>query len=435
MTENRFRQVKKARCVRSSKGPGDKDMVDYVTPGSSEKEHVSFNGLLHPDFPGYYYQSVLSVDPEAKEYVFSIALNKKPALLIDGNSQKESNYACENETFINDVKYISPIMLKAIDIEPQLTANCDSSGKVCSATAPGSERVLPLIASFSGRYDGGKKIKGEVFYPDIKSIYGSVSETVKNTMDKTLESLKELSKMSPELEKELAQAAAEMKESMKEQSDDDEGRPDPDLKTTETLKVSWEFEIHDECEDIIDELKESISILRAYASEELINKAAKDGWDGSHEGDGEVYDERVAKEGVRQYRLHWWDPNYRPPQDSLGNSDGRDEGGSATIDMATNNDCEVKNEDAVREDYKRKCYPGILAEAMYQHELVHARQCADKETAGEYKSGTPKSYQKFEIEAYCTGLGIILDYAKKNCKDRDLKPYEKEYKRLCKGKQ
>ncbi len=435
MTENKFNQVKKSRCVRSSKGPGDKNMVDYVTPGSSEKEHSSFRGLLHPDFPKYESQSVLSVDPDTKEYVFTIALNKKPALLIDGNSQSETRYACENETFIKDVKYISPIMLKAIDIEPQITASCDSSGRVCSATAPGSERMLPLIASFKGRYDGGKKIKGEVYYPDIKSIYGSVSETVTDTMDKTLESLKELSKMSPELEKELAEAEATIKESMKDQSGNAEGQADPDIKTTETLKVSWEFKIHDDCEDMIDELKESISMIRAYSSEELINKAAQDGWDGSHEGDGEVYDERVAKEGVRQYRKHWWDPGYNPSQSSAQDSAGPGDGGSAKIDMATNNDCKVVNAEEVRDDYRKKCYPDVLFKAMYEHELTHARQCSDKTTSAEYKSGTPRSYQKFEIEAYCVGIGIILDYAKVNCKDCDLKPYGKEYKRLCGGKQ
>ncbi len=435
MTESRFRQVKKSRCVRSSKGPGDKDMVDYVTPGSSEKEHSSFQGLLHPDFPKYDCQSVLSVDPEAKEYIFTIALNNKPAVLIDGNSQMESRYACENETFIKDVKYISPIMLKAIDIEPQITASCDSSGRVCSATAPGSERILPIIASFAGKYDGGKKIKGEIFYPDIKSIYGSAGETAMDTMDKTLESLKELSKMSPGLKQELAEAEAEIRKSMKEQSDQYEGASDPDLKSKETLKVSWEFKIHDDCEDMIDELKESISMLRAYSSEELINKAAQDGWDGSHEGDGEVYDERVAKEGVRQYRKHWWDPGYNPSQSSAQNSEGPLDGGSAKIDMATNNDCKVVNADEVRDDYRKKCYPDVLFKAMYEHELTHARQCREEATSAEYKSGTPRSYQKFEIEAYCVGIGIILDYAKVNCKDCDLKPYEKEYKRLCGGKQ
>jgi len=33
LTEHRFRQPSKKKCVKSSTGPGDKHMVDYKTPG------------------------------------------------------------------------------------------------------------------------------------------------------------------------------------------------------------------------------------------------------------------------------------------------------------------------------------------------------------------------------------------------------------------
>jgi hypothetical protein len=135
---------------------------------------------------------------------------------------------------------------------------------------------------------------------------------------------------------------------------------------------------------------------------------------------------------VRQYRSHWWDPNYKPPAKSSGNNgQGSKTEGYAKIDLATNNDCEIENVKEVKTENKRQCYPGIIFESMYEHEKTHARQCRDKETSSEYKSGTPKSYQKFEIEAYCVGISILLNYAKEHCKDHDLKPYEKEFKRLC----
>jgi hypothetical protein len=416
LTENRFRQARKAQC----RSKDDKHTVYYVTPGDSDKEDSSFLGILHPVFPVFLSQPVLSVDKKSKDYAFSVSLNSKPALLVSGNLQSETRYACTNETFIKDVKFAG------LDTEP--SSSCDSSGRTCTATATVSERILPLIASYYGKYDGGKKIKGEVYYSDLKSIYGSVGETIKDTMEKTLESMKELGKQSPELQKELAEAEADMKKSLKEGGDDDNnaGKKDPDLKTSETLKVSWEFEIEDECDDVIDQLKQDISILRAYASEDVFNKAVQDGWSGSDEG--YIYDERVAMEGVRQLKSKWWEPNYKPPRDSGASPKNE---GSAKIDMSTDNDCNTHNVEELKADQERKCYPDIIFESKYQHEMMHVRQCQDEETGPEYKAGTPDSYQKFEIEANCVGIGILLGYAKEHCKDRNIKPYEKEYKRIC----
>jgi hypothetical protein len=432
LTEHRFRQASKKKCVKSSTGPGDRNMVDIKTPGDSEKEDDSFSGEVHPDFPKFTSQNILSVDKETKEYAFSIALTQKPALLISGNLQGEKKYACENNTFTKNVKFASPVILKALGVNTPLSTVCDSSGMVCNSTVPATERILPLIASFTGKYDGGKKIKGEVFYPDIKSIYGSTEQTIDNIMEKTLDSMKELGKLSPELQKELNEAETEMRKSKAEsKNNSSEGKNDPDMKSKETLKVSWEFEIKDQCEDIIDQLKEDISMLRAYANEKIISDAAKDGWNGSHPEDGKVYDERVAMEGVRQLKSHWWDPNYKPTPGSGASSSNA---GSAKIDLATDNDCNVMNVDEVRDDYRKKCYPDVIFKSMHEHELTHARQCKDKTTSAEYKSGTPRSYQRFETEAYCVGSGILLNYAKEHCKDYDLKPYEKEFNRLCRGK-
>lgn len=432
LIEHKFRQSSKKKCVRSSTGPGDRHMVDYKTPGDSRKEDNSFSGEIHPDFPKVTSQDVLNVDKEAKEYTFSIALTQKPALLISGDLQGEDRYVCENNTFTKNVKFVSPLMMKALGIETPLSTVCDSSGMVCNSTAPATERFLPLTASFIGKYDGSKKIKGEVFYPDVQSMYGSTEKVVDNIMEKTFASMKELGKLSPELQKELTEAEAETRKSKTEAYNRDfEGKKDPDMKSKETLKVNWEFEIKDECDDVIDQLREDISMLRAYASEKIISDTARDGWDGSHPEDGKVYDERVAMEGVRQLKSHWWDPNYKPPPGS-GASPANE--GSAKIDLATNNDCEVVNVDEVRDDYRKKCYPDVIFQSMHEHELTHAKQCKDKTTSAEYKSGTPRSYQKFETEAYCVGSGILLNYAKEHCKDYNVKPYEKEFNRLCKGK-
>jgi hypothetical protein len=283
LTEHKFRQASKKKCVRSSTGPGDRHMVDYKTPGDSKKEDNSFSGEVHPDFPKFISEEVLSVDKEKKEYAFSISLTQQPALLISGDLQGEERYVCENNTFTKNVKYVSPLMLKALGIETPLSTVCDSSGMVCNSTAPATERILPLIASYTGKYDGGKKIKGEVFYPDLKSIYGSTEKSMDDIMEKTFDAMKELEKLSPEFQREISKAEVEMRKSKAEsQNKRFEGKKDPDMKSSETLKVSWEFEIKDECDDIIDQLREDISMLRAYANEDILSKAARDGWNGSH---------------------------------------------------------------------------------------------------------------------------------------------------------
>ena len=219
LIEHRYSQASKKRCERPSTGPGDKNKFYTMTPGDSIREDNSFSGEVHPDFPKFISQNILSVDKETREYAFAISLNQKPALLISGDLQGEQRYACENNTFTKNVKFVSPLMLKALGVDTQVTTTCDSSGMICNTTAPASERILPLIASFTGKYDGGKKIKGEVFYPDLKSIYGSTEKTIDNIMEKTLDSMKELGKLSPELQKELAEAKADMKKSKKESQD------------------------------------------------------------------------------------------------------------------------------------------------------------------------------------------------------------------------
>lgn len=409
---------------------------------STDSYEGSFTGIAKSEFPDFISQSVLSIDPAAKSYILSISLPDKPIVIVTGSSHDErklpnveiknigspgkKEYSCELITHTDDIVY------DLFTTEP--TSSCDSSGYKCTFTVPASERKFPLMASYKDSYNGGKTIKGEHFYPDAKSILGSFKVNTDEIQEGLFEFMKEMGKSSPELQKEMAEAESDLRKQQTEAVDNDEGnknKKDPDLKTVETLNVRWEFDLVNECEDLIDELKESISVLRAYADDSILKKAAEEGIDGTHDGDGKAYDDMVGREGYLQYMAHWWDPNYKPPDNEGENA--TDPQGAAEATMSTTNDCKIINDDKVKKDYKRKCFPGIIYEAIHEHEKLHVKQCSDDKTGPEFKSGTPKSYQKFELEAHCLSVDMVLNYAKEHCKDCDLAPYEKEYRRICGG--
>jgi hypothetical protein len=423
-----------------------KESIFRQASGSScvmkESYESSFSGIANSEFPDFISQSVLSVDSAAKTYILSISLPDKPIVIVTGSSHDErkhplreiknigspgeKEYSCELITFTTDIVY------DLFTTEP--TSSCDSSGNKCSSTVPATERKVPLMASYKGEYDGGKEIKGEHFYPDSKSIYGSFKVNIDEIQGGLIAFMKEMGKSSPELQKEFAEAEADLRKQQAETGDEEEekkNKKDPDLKTVETLNIRWKFDLVTECEDLIDELKESISVLRAYTDEGILEKAADEGIDGTHDGDGKAYDDMIGREGYLQYMAHWWDPDYKPPDNQDDSS--IDPQGAADPDMGTNNDCEIENYDKVKKEYERKCYPGIMFDAIHEHEKLHVQQCSDDVTGPEYKSGTPKSYQKYELEAHCLSVGMVLDYTKEHCKDCDLAPYEKEYKRICGG--
>ena len=118
-----------------------------------------------------------------------------------------------------------------------------------------------------------------------------------------------------------------------------------------------------------------------------------------------------------------------PPPKPTGDLERPGGGGSATTDLAVNNECEIVGEEAFRE--KNKCGPPIIIDAILEHEKVHVRQC--KAWGMLYKNKTPQSEGGFEQEAYAKSASKLLSWMEMFCRDRNLEPYRKQLRYLQTG--
>jgi hypothetical protein len=195
---------------------------------------------------------------------------------------------------------------------------------------------------------------------------------------------------------------------------------------SEILQVSWDFEQETPCDLVIAELKEGLSGLMSYARTETLSEAIREQWTGRQ------YDDKVGEWQVAIYETRWWeggninDARIAPPPPG-------EKPRSSKIDFGTNDDCEVENPKEYRDTLNWQCYPEIIFQSIMAHENTHVRQCSDDRTKAEYLSHSPRSFNKFEIEAYCVGAAHLLNWADKNCRDRekDLAPLDKAYGEYC----
>jgi hypothetical protein len=384
-------------------------------PGNKKSTTSNFYGEVSEEFLKRRFSVGLTAAPSEKRYFLRLDLSGYQAFLILGKIQSEDYYPCDGDTYRKTVHYS-----KAVKAGEEKN-DCDGSGQNCTGSVPAIPAALPLIVSHKGPYDG-KRIKGSIALTPEQ--LGKVMETQHREM---LQDLKKAMEWMPkEIVQELNDALAEMKKNDPSDPPSKPGGGTGGKNESEILQVSWDFELETPCDQVIDELKEGLSGLMAYARTETFSEAIRENWTGRQ------YDDKVGEWQVAIYETRWWeggninDAQIVPPRPG-------EKPRSSKIDFGTNDDCKVENPEGYQDQLRWQCYHDVIFQSIMAHENTHVRQCSDEKTQSEYLSHTPRSFNKFEIEGYCVGAATLLNWADKNCrgKEKELAPLDKAYDEYC----
>ena len=87
-------------------------------------------------------------------------------------------------------------------------------------------------------------------------------------------------------------------------------------------------------------------------------------------------------------------------------------------------------EDAFRDAQQKECMPDIVVDAIITHEMTHVGQCNDSKAMFTRGFHDPLIQSKFEIEAYCIEINMLLNWLEDNC-ENDLSEYKDMVNNIC----
>ena len=166
----------------------------------------------------------------------------------------------------------------------------------------------------------------------------------------------------------------------------------------ETMTASWRFEVVDPCQAVTEQLGQSMAFLAAYNDVTLLNSGL----------DGRAYDEAIGKLAGEIYS------RTMAAQKGGGSSGGEYR---ASTDLGVDiRDCKLVGKDAYEDAQKKSCQPEIIFDAVIAHEMKHVGQCeSDRGLFIRGHKYDPVIQSKYEIEAYCTEIGMYFKWLDRNC--------------------
>jgi hypothetical protein len=177
----------------------------------------------------------------------------------------------------------------------------------------------------------------------------------------------------------------------------------------ETMFASWHFKAVQPCDQVMEQLRKSMAFLAAYNDVTLLNSGL----------DGDAYDEEIGKLAAKIYGQ------------SGGSGQGQGQGQyEATTDLGVNKNCELVGEDAFRDAQQKACMPDIVVDAIITHEMIHVGQCNNSKALFTRGFHDPLIQSKFEIEAYCTEINMLLNWLDDNC-ENDLSEHKDMVNSIC----
>jgi hypothetical protein len=177
----------------------------------------------------------------------------------------------------------------------------------------------------------------------------------------------------------------------------------------ETMTASWHFKAVEPCDQVMEQLRKSMAFLAAYNDVTLLNSGL----------DGDAYDEEIGKLAGKIY----------------GQSGGSGQGQGqkeyeATTDLGVNKNCELVGENAFRDSEQKACMPDIVVDAIITHEMTHVGQCTNSKALFTRGFHDPLIQSKYEIEAYCTEINMLLNWLDDNC-ENDLSEHKDMVNSIC----
>lgn len=382
-------------------------------PGSKSSDEGQLSAIVHPDLVGMSVKASLSVTLQPQggfRYIIAGGLpHDVPIALIKGSSKSTGYDPCENST----TTHTQELKVGA----KESTLNCTNEGRACRSVVPATPLVLPMTFTHTGTTKGDR-ISGSKTFP--------VEKLGEDTLKALGTQLEEIARhLPPEVREEMLHEARNIKGGSSEDKKDLTIPDEKKGKTTKTITASWDIGRRNPCDDVIDQLRQELSMIQAYADANLVSRARREGWS------GEEYDDAAFEDGKSRYASGWWKgPSSGSHSGYSGNRPKGDRRGH--IDMALNSkNCSIEGQDEKRKALEQDCVPQVVYDSILEHEKTHAKQCMSERTAEEFASRTPDSFRKFEQAAYCVGAKKLLNWAYGVCKESDVKPLRDAYYTYC----
>jgi hypothetical protein len=297
------------------------------------------------------------------------------------------------------------------------TMMCVNDGKNCNSSIPAVPLSFPLTFTPTGTTKGARITGSKTFPPE------KIAEDTLRALGTQLEEIAR--QLPPEVREKMLHESR----NMKNESYEDKKKPATPIEkkgeTTMAITVSWDISRTNPGNEVIDQLRQELSMIQAYADANLVARARQEGWS------GEEYDDAAFEDGKSRYASGWWKgPSPGSYSGYLGNRNKGDR--RSHIDMALNSkNCSIEGQDEKRNTLEQNCAPQVIYDSILEHEKTHAKQCMSARTATEFASRTPDSFRKFEQAAYCVGAKKLLNWADGVCKESDVKPLRDAYYTYC----
>ena len=180
----------------------------------------------------------------------------------------------------------------------------------------------------------------------------------------------------------------------------------------EVMTASWHFEVVDPCNVVTEQLHKSMAFLAAYNDVTLLNSGL----------DGKAYDAAIGDLAGEIY-------SRTMAGQKGGKSGGKYKAGS---DLGVRiSDCKLVGKDRYEDAQKKACFPEIIYDAVIAHEMKHVGQCeSDRGLFIRGRKYDPVIQSKYEIEAYCTEIGMYLKWLERNCEE-DLSEQKNMVNSIC----
>ena len=160
------------------------------------------------------------------------------------------------------------------------------------------------------------------------------------------------------------------------------------------VTAKWHFKVKNPCEDVINQLNESLALMSSYADENLVNSGLR----------GEQYENAVMKKAYQQC--------YGDLSSDKGGG-----GQKYSNSMTTGSDCEIYGEEEFEKALAEYCAPFIIYDSQIIHEGIHREQCLNKHEEFLVGKNDPSIMSKYEVEAYCAEIEVLLNWLEENCPD------------------
>jgi hypothetical protein len=181
----------------------------------------------------------------------------------------------------------------------------------------------------------------------------------------------------------------------------------------ETMTASWRFEVVDPCHAVTEQLRESMAFLAAYNDVTLLNSGL----------DGMAYDKSIDVLAGKIY-------SRTIAAQKGGGSSGGEYRASTDLGVDTR-DCKLVGKELYEDAQKKACFPEIIYDAVIAHEMRHVKQC--KKNRALFVRGLkydPVIQSEYEIEAYCTEIGMLFNWLDRNCEE-DFSEHKNMVNSIC----